>query len=53
MRIAMQASFGRVSNVTLFALRRVRKAMQYFKDDPDRIVVCSIAVLSVAAVVAF
>lgn len=53
MRTAMQASFGRVSNVTLFALRRVRKAVQYFKDDPDRFVVCSIAVMGVVAVVAF
>jgi hypothetical protein len=53
MRIAMQASFGRVSNVTLFALRRVRKAMQYFKDDPDRFVVCSSLVLGVAVIVVF
>ncbi|MEC4718251.1 hypothetical protein RY831_03765 [Noviherbaspirillum sp. CPCC 100848] len=53
MRIAMQASLGRVNNVTLFALRRARKAVQYFKDDPDRFVVCSAAVLSVAAYVVF
>jgi hypothetical protein len=53
MRIAMQASFGYVSNVTHFALRHVRKAMQYFKDDPDRFVVCSSLVLGVAAFAVF
>lgn len=53
MRIAMQASLGRFSNVTLYAVRRVRAAAQYFKDDPDRFVVCSVAVLGVAVFVVF
>jgi hypothetical protein len=53
MRIAMQASLGRVSNVIQFALCRLRATVQYFKDDPDRFVVCSVAVLGVAVVVVF
>lgn len=51
MRIAMQASLGRISNVILFVARRVRTTMQYFKDDPDRFVVCSIAVIGAVALV--